>query len=167
MNAAQPKTAGLAIAALVCAFLCFPLGVILAIVALIKISGSKGALGGKGLAIAALILSLAWIPMSGIMAAIAIPNFVKFQCKSKQSMAKVTLSSLHVAQEAHHAETDSYGAASDIGFQAASGGFYSFEVTSHDANSYQARAVGQGDMTGDIWQVDQRGQPENISNACR
>lgn len=59
----EQRTSVLAIVALVCSLICFvpllpALGVILAVIALVLISGSGGRIGGRGLAIAALILGL-------------------------------------------------------------------------------------------------------------
>src|SRR5687768_1693436 len=93
----MPKTSGLAIAALVLSILfCVPLaplaGIILGIVALSKIDRSNGALTGKGLAIGAIIAGVFTIVMNvGVLAAIAIPNFIRYQLRAKQSEAKVTL----------------------------------------------------------------------------
>ena len=49
------KISVLAIAALVFAFICFPLGLILGVVAIVKIKRSNGQLGGMILAILAVI----------------------------------------------------------------------------------------------------------------
>ena len=55
----MPATmSGLAIAGLVCAFLCAPLGFILSLIALSQISRSLGGLRGRGLAIAGIVISL-------------------------------------------------------------------------------------------------------------
>lgn len=48
------------------------------------------------------------VAIIGILAAIAIPNFVKFQCRSKQSEAKNNLKALFAAQESYRAEFDTY-----------------------------------------------------------
>ncbi len=53
----------------------------------------------------------------GILAAIAIPNFIKFQSRSKQSECKANLKGYFVAQKAHFQEKNAYGATpEDIGF---------------------------------------------------
>lgn len=46
---------------------------------------------------------------SGIIAAIAIPNFVRFQSKAKQSECRANLMSLYVSQRSYFAEKDNYG----------------------------------------------------------
>lgn len=46
----------------------------------------------------------------GMLAAIAIPNFVRFQARSKQAECKTNLKALYVAQKSHFAENDTYSA---------------------------------------------------------
>lgn len=111
MNDASPKTSTLAIVALVCIFLCAPLAVVLGIIALVKINDSKGQLTGKGLAIAAIVAPVAMIPVIGILAAIAIPNFIRYQLRSKSVEAKVVLRSLVSAQLSFYEENGFFVAA--------------------------------------------------------
>jgi type IV pilus assembly protein PilA len=67
----------------------------------------------KGFTLIELMIVVAII---GILAAIAIPNFLRFQAKSKQSEAKELLSTVYTAEEAHFAEANTYGTLSDVGF---------------------------------------------------
>ena len=63
----QPKTAGLAIAALITAFFCWLAAIPLGFVALSKIKNSNGQLKGRGLAIAGIVLSfLGLLAVGGI-----------------------------------------------------------------------------------------------------
>ncbi len=48
------------------------------------------------------------VAILGILAAIAIPNFMRFQAKSKQSEAKTNLGAIGTAAEAWRSETDTY-----------------------------------------------------------
>jgi type IV pilus assembly protein PilA len=48
------------------------------------------------------------VAIIGILAAIAVPNFIKFQCRSKQSEAKGNLKALYVSEESTRAEFDTY-----------------------------------------------------------
>ncbi len=78
-------------------------GCILGIVAWVRI-GKEPQLSGKGLAIAATFIPLALVPVIGIQAAIAIPNFIRFQARSKQSECKTTLKALYVAEKSYESE---------------------------------------------------------------
>lgn len=69
---------------------------------------------GSGFTLIELMIVVAII---GILAAIAIPNFTRFQAKSKQSEAKMNLKAIFTAAKSYFAERDSYGSSfSDIYF---------------------------------------------------
>jgi type IV pilus assembly protein PilA len=48
------------------------------------------------------------VAIIGILAAVAIPNFIKFQLRSKASEGKINLASLRTAEESYFAEVGSY-----------------------------------------------------------
>jgi type IV pilus assembly protein PilA len=54
------------------------------------------------------------VAIIGILAAIAIPNFIKFQARSKQSEAKTNLKSLFTAQKAYFGERDQFLTLGDV-----------------------------------------------------
>ncbi len=165
----KAPTSDLAIWSIVSAFLCAPVSLVLAIIALVKISEAKGALGGKGLAIAAIVLSTLAGPCTvGVLAAIAIPNFVVYECRSKQSEAKSNLKRIYVAQEVHRAESNRYGSMSEIGFEPLERETVRYEYALIDEGSdrFVVEARGTGDMAGDVWSVDQDGELRAVSNHC-
>jgi len=61
----------------------------------------------KGFTLIELMIVVAII---GILAAVAIPNFLRYQAKSKQSEARVILSGIYTSETAYFAEQNSYGA---------------------------------------------------------
>ncbi len=62
--------------------------------------------GAKGFTLIELMIVVAII---GILAAIAIPNFLKFQAKAKQSEAKTNLGAVFTAQTSYFSEVGQYG----------------------------------------------------------
>ena len=60
----------------------------------------------KGFTLIELMIVVAII---GILAAIAIPNFLRFQAKSKQSEAKTNLGGIFTAQTSYFGEKNTYG----------------------------------------------------------
>jgi type IV pilus assembly protein PilA len=86
------------------------------------------------------------VAIIGILAAIAIPNFMKFQAKSKQSEAKTNLKSLYTAQKAYFGEKDGYEANfSKLGYQPEAGNRYSYGLSTTLCNA--AAAVGSRSYT--------------------
>jgi Tfp pilus assembly protein PilE len=62
-------------------------------------------------AIVLIVLGVMVVPCIGILAAIAIPNFIKFQERSKQMEARTNLRMLCTEEVAYHAEHDEWLAA--------------------------------------------------------
>ena len=70
------------------------------------------------------------VAIIGILAALAIPNFMRFQAKSKQSEAKANLKSIFTAEKSLAAERDSYSPyVEDIGFSPERGNRYAYFLT--------------------------------------
>ena len=166
-NAERPSIA-LPIAALVSLFLCFPLGTILSIVSFVK---HRKAIGSEArtLSIVALVANVIIVPMiAGILAAIAIPNYLQFQCRSKQSEAKMNLRALSTAQVAFHAERGEYSRdLAAIGFAPYGATVrYDYVVLDADKGNFHAEARGKpGDMAGDLWTLDAARIPTHVASA--
>jgi type IV pilus assembly protein PilA len=65
----------------------------------------RGRKGKKGFTLIELMIVVAII---GILAAIAIPNFLRFQAKSKQSEAKTNLGGIFTAETSYFSENNNY-----------------------------------------------------------
>jgi type IV pilus assembly protein PilA len=123
----------------------------------------------KGFTLIELMIVVAII---GILAAIAIPNFLRFQAKSKQSEAKELLSTVYTAETAYFAEQNVYGTLSNAGFTpSASPKYYTnigdsnFTYTGGTSFTGTCSANIDGDSTRDIWEVHEtKREPSNTTN---
>ena len=143
----------------------------------------------KGFTLIELMIVVAII---GILASIAVPNFVKFQCRAKQTEAKTGLKNIVVAEEMHRGNFDTYedGDEADlsiVGF-AITGTTrrYEFRVTAADATTFSAIATARPDgldaVTGityrggdlvdgggqpDVWETNQTATTQPTINVCQ
>jgi type IV pilus assembly protein PilA len=81
----------------------------------------------KGFTLIELMIVVAII---GILAAIAIPNFLKFQAKSKQSEAKTNLKAIYTAQTGYYGENNTYNALNHVNWQPVGTARYTYSVGS-------------------------------------
>lgn len=127
----------------VCLFPFALVGVILGIVGLVRVRGNS-ALGGQGLAIAAICIAPVTLFTTGILAAIAIPNFIKFQSRSKQSECRASLRALYTAQRAFYAEKERYAVSlAELGHSPDRGNRYAYFVAT-DGEVEERTAPGLG-----------------------
>ena len=177
-GAVAPRTSTMAVIALVLA--CIPacllnvVGIVLGVVALNEIK-RQPALQGRGLAKAAIIVGSVWVALFvvGVGAAIAIPNFIKFQARSKQAEARSNLRALSVQLEQAggevHAFSDlrwspgekrryTYFLAEDA-LPATLGGPHALPDEDELPEGWRAAAVGNvdSDDTLDVWVVESDG----------
>jgi type IV pilus assembly protein PilA len=121
----------------------------------------------KGFTLIELMIVVAII---GILAAIAIPNFVKFQCRSKQGEARTNLKGIYVAEDAYRGRNGIYisltnaeataSTPNELGFNVQGKIRYSYVVagvTPGSAPTYTSTATGRAaiDMEGDSWSINQ------------
>ncbi len=89
------------------------------------------------------------VAIIGILAAIAIPNFIRFQARSKQSEAKTNLKAIFTAQKAYFGEKDKYVTNFKvIGFDPEAGNRYSYGISATACNEAQAATAAGRDYTG-------------------
>lgn len=90
----------------------------------------------KGFTLIELMIVVAII---GILAAIAIPNFMKFQARSKQSEAKSNLKGIFTSQKAYYQEKNKYDhRVAVIGFAPERGNRYAYQLSSGNLVSRSA-----------------------------
>jgi type IV pilus assembly protein PilA len=94
----------------------------------------------KGFTLVELMIVVAII---GILAAIAIPNFIKFQARSKQSEAKTNLKALFQAEKSYFAERDTYSNdMQTIGFIPERGNRYAYSLGAGTAQTRSGATIG-------------------------
>lgn len=114
------------------------------------------------------------VAIIGILAAIAIPNFLNYQCKAKQSEAKTLLGNIATAEEAYFTEYDTYkGVLGAIGFASKGDERYNYSVSA-SATAFTATATaidnkGPEDSAGnlDTWTITEDRILTNTQNACQ
>lgn len=108
------------------------------------------------------------VAIIGILAAIAIPNFMNYQCKAKQSEAKSNLGTIRTIEEAYRAEHDTYTTSlTGLGFSTTGTPRYSYSVTAADGTTFSAQATGTINSATDTWTIDQAADLVNSANACQ
>src|SRR5947209_5690160 len=81
----------------------------------------------KGFTLIELMIVVAII---GILAAIAIPNFIKFQARSKQSEAKANMKAMFTAEKAFYQEKDRFSSLiGEVGFSPERNNRYNYTLT--------------------------------------
>jgi len=90
----------------------------------------------KGFTLIELMIVVAII---GILAAIAIPNFLKFQAKSKQSEAKTNLKGIYTAETGYFGEMNTYGDFQTVNWEPVGNSRYRFSLVTSGTD--------EGDLT--------------------
>ncbi len=89
------------------------------------------------------------VAIIGILAAIAIPNFIRFQARSKQGEAKSNLKSMFTAERSFYQEKDRYsGQVDEIGFSPERGNRYVYRLGDCTKLENRSAATATRDATG-------------------
>ena len=127
------------------------------------------------------------VAIIGILAAIAIPDFLRFQAKAKQSEAKSNLGAIFVCQVAYFGEENTYGNTFDlINWSPEGDRLYSYELTNQTTVNnkgqtgcqnpagptgvtgidFTASAAGNvdNDVICDEWSIDDSKNLDNLTN---
>ncbi|PZR06354.1 MAG: hypothetical protein DI536_30230 [Archangium gephyra] len=94
------------------------------------------------------------VAIIGILAAIAVPNFIKYQAKSKQSEAKTMLRSYFTSQRHQFSERDTFTSnLSELGFGPERGNRYAYYGTL-TPTAWQSRASAIPTTSGDFQAIE-------------
>jgi prepilin-type N-terminal cleavage/methylation domain len=103
----------------------------------------------------------------GILAALAIPNFLRYQAKSKQSEAKTNLGAIYVSETAYYGEHDVYESTiGNLDWAPEGRTRYSYNIVGISSTSFSAEATGDidADATIDRWVIDNQKILTNTQN---
>lgn len=107
------------------------------------------------------------VAIIGILAAIAIPNFMNYQCKAKQSEAKNTLGALRTSQEAYFAENSEYANTTALlGFETKGTSLYTIAVSGNSTEFSASARTANLNGAVDNWALSTAGLITNDTDAC-
>lgn len=122
-------------------------------------------LSSKGFTLIELMIVVAII---GILASIAIPNFLVYQSKAKQSEAKANLGSIYTSEIGFRAEKDRFAQtiAGTLDWAASGTTRYVYTMVAASATQFSVRATSNvdSDSTIDVWRIDETKTLSNLTN---
>ncbi|MBF0099391.1 MAG: type II secretion system protein [Desulfobacterales bacterium] len=103
----------------------------------------------------------------GLLASIALPNFLLYQCRSKQSEAQINLGAIGACQAAYFAEFDIYSDNSTaIGFAPTQHNRYNYTVGQRQITYTATAQANQPSLNNDTWTYSHQRKLVNTINGC-
>ncbi len=117
----------------------------------------------KGFTLIELMIVVAII---GILAAIAIPNFLRYQAKSRQTEARTNLGGIVVAETSYFGEQARYSDFNDIGFAlAGTSNRYTYRAMKTTQSGTTVTAGGVQSINAGVGSIEAEGTPAALSAA--
>jgi hypothetical protein len=89
-------------------------------------------------------------------------------CHDRQNRAKDNLNGLHGAETAFREKNGKFaGSLDQLGYTAPEPNDYDLKIESASATTYTATATGKGPAKGDVWKIDQLGNPIVGVDGCK
>ena len=89
-------------------------------------------------------------------------------CRMRQGEAKADLTALDEAQTRFHEAHQRFARSlEELHFTAPDPNYYELSIESASENAYSAKAIGTRSVAGDVWRINQLGNPIVVTSSCQ